>query len=153
MSIQARKAGEDAEANLSVLAFSARSDTKDHSNNAPRIYISPQLEDAFRQRGITDVKAFLTSVAYDTRPRDDFPSAELVANLKQQVSILTDQLSMQQMDMSTLNSEVSRLKKENERLKQFAEGHSVVAAKLQEVVQLSYDYSVTYSSQSGLSGV
>lgn len=133
------------EANLSVLAFAARPDTKDHSNNTPRIYVSPSLEEAFCRRGITDVKAFMTSVAYDTRPADDLPTPELVANLKSQVSNLTSRVSSQQMDIKRLEGEMALLKEENERLRRFAEGHAVVSNKLQEVTQLSHEFSWSYA--------
>ncbi|KAH8105109.1 hypothetical protein BXZ70DRAFT_505179 [Cristinia sonorae] len=144
----AKKAGEDMEANLSVLAFSARPDTKEHSNNTPRMYVSPMFAEAFKQRGIADLKAFLTSVAYDTRSREELPTSELVVKLRQEVSDLTESLSSQHRDMQCLEIEISRLKEENDRLRRFAEGHLVVSSKLQEAAQLSYEYSSYYNIQS-----
>jgi len=147
----AQKAGDDAEANLSVLAFSARPDTKDHSNNTPRFYASSSFVEAFRQRGIPDLKSYLTGVAYDSRPGEEVPTPELVATLRQQLSELNGRLSAQQRDMSRIEGEMALLKEENERLRRVAEGHAVVATKLQEVAMLSYDYSLGYA-QPGLGG-
>ncbi|TCD67839.1 hypothetical protein EIP91_011901 [Steccherinum ochraceum] len=136
----ARQAGEDAEANLSVIAFSARPDTKEHSNNTPRLYASHSIIEAFAKRGIPDLKAYLISIAYDTHPREDLPTPELVAKLTVDLSVLTERFSQKEMDCLRMEEDMVRLQRENERLRRIAEGHQVVSAKLQEVLSLSYDY-------------
>ncbi|THH31286.1 hypothetical protein EUX98_g2935 [Antrodiella citrinella] len=143
----AQKAADDQEANLSILAFSARSDTKDHPNNTPHLFASPSIVKAFHKRGVSDIKSYLTDMAYETGNDEEIPTPQLVATLKQQVSSLTERVS----DLSRLEHENAVLKEEIELLRRVAEGHAVVAAKLQEAMSISNDYSF-YAGQPSTSG-
>ena len=141
--LKAQKAGADIEANLSVLAFAARSDTKLHEKNTPRFFVSPSLAHAFSRVGIPDIKSFLIHVAYGTASGiwssglgDD---GALVTSLKQEVARLSQEISSLQTDNVRLANEVKSLK---ETLGYVATSwHAFLTARLQEVSQLSRTYS------------
>lgn len=123
-------------------------DTKGHWKNAPRVYVSPSLADAFCRFGISDVKTFLTNIAYGNSIQDN--DGALISSLKQENACLLVEITRLRAANEHLKGKVGRLEETIRSLREMTKSwHDYLGTKLQEIAQMSYDYGMGFSLQAG----
>ena len=126
-------------------------DTKGHWKNAPHVYVSPPLADAFCRFGISDVKTFLTNIAYGNAAQDG--DGALISSLKQENARLSEEITTLRAANVHLTGKVGRLEETIGSLRQMTKSwHDYLGTKLQEMAQMSYDHGMGFSLQAGALG-